>query len=146
MSLAMTTAEREAFLADVHVGVLSIPDGDRGPLAAPIWYDVQDGNIVVLTQSTSRKGRLLTAGRRVTLTAQRETAPYAYVSVEGPVTAIEPYDLDGDLLAMAIRYLGPDQGRAYVEGSRPTWNSQTSIKVTVAPARWLTVDYAKRGG
>ena len=32
MSLAMTVAEREAFLADVHVGIISVPEADRGTL------------------------------------------------------------------------------------------------------------------
>ena len=34
MSLAMTPAEREAFLAEVHVAVVTVADDDgRGPLA-----------------------------------------------------------------------------------------------------------------
>ncbi len=32
MSLAMSRKERETFLADLHVGIVSIPDGDQGPL------------------------------------------------------------------------------------------------------------------
>jgi len=39
----MTRAEREAFLAGVHVGVLAIADPARGPLAVPIWYDYAPG-------------------------------------------------------------------------------------------------------
>jgi nitroimidazol reductase NimA-like FMN-containing flavoprotein (pyridoxamine 5'-phosphate oxidase superfamily) len=35
MSLIMTQQEREAFLADVHVGVISISDEGRGPLTVP---------------------------------------------------------------------------------------------------------------
>ena len=37
MSATMSRAEREEFLAGLHVGVLSVasPDG-RGPLAAPV--------------------------------------------------------------------------------------------------------------
>ena len=34
----MTKQEREAFLADLHIGIISIPDGGRGPLTVPIWY------------------------------------------------------------------------------------------------------------
>jgi hypothetical protein len=37
MSLAMTKQEREAFLAEVHVGVISIPEPGRGPLTVPVW-------------------------------------------------------------------------------------------------------------
>ena len=36
MSSVMSKAEREAFLAEVHVGVLAIPAPDRGPLTAPV--------------------------------------------------------------------------------------------------------------
>jgi len=34
----MTPAEREAFLAEVHVAVVTVADDDgRGPLAIPLW-------------------------------------------------------------------------------------------------------------
>jgi hypothetical protein len=36
MSLQMSKPEREAFLAGVHVGVISIAEPGRGPLSAPI--------------------------------------------------------------------------------------------------------------
>ena len=47
MSLTMSRAEREDFLAGLHVGVLSVasPDG-RGPLSAPVWYTYQPGGTV----------------------------------------------------------------------------------------------------
>ena len=43
MSSAMTKAEREAFLADVHVAVVSIPEAGRGPLTVPVWYGYDVG-------------------------------------------------------------------------------------------------------
>jgi hypothetical protein len=43
MSLAMTKQEREAFLADVHMGVISIPEPGRGPLTVPVWYSCDPG-------------------------------------------------------------------------------------------------------
>ena len=39
----MSRDEREAFLADLHVGVLAINDSGQGPLTIPIWYDYQPG-------------------------------------------------------------------------------------------------------
>ena len=36
---SMTQQERQDFLADLHVGVLSLSDDSRGPLTVPIWYD-----------------------------------------------------------------------------------------------------------
>ena len=35
MPLAMSPAEREAFLAETHVGIVSIAEEGRGPLAVP---------------------------------------------------------------------------------------------------------------
>ncbi len=145
MSLAMTIEEREAFLAAPRVGVLSLAEAGRGPLVAPVWYDYIPGGVLwFLTQTTTRKGALLALGERLALTTQKDSPPYAYVSVEGPAIAIAPYDLEADLLPMASRYLGPDGGQAYIDGARPNWSAETSIKVTVQPERWLSADYAKR--
>ena len=136
----MTQAEREAFLADLHVGVLAIP-ADGAPLTAPIWYDYQPGgDIWVLTGPNSQKGKLLEEGVKVTMVAQQESLPYAYVSVEGTVTRIAP-EGDGDTLAMATRYLGDEMGKGYAEA-----NAQgSSVRVTIRPDRWLSVDYGKAG-
>lgn len=134
----MTRAEREAFLADLHVGVLAIP-ADGAPLTAPIWYDYEPGGeIWLLTGPESRKGQLLSEGLSVTLVAQQEALPYAYVSVTGTVTGIVPPG-PGDTLHMAIRYLGEKAGRAYAEANA----DGASVRVTIRPERWLTVDYGK---
>jgi hypothetical protein len=39
----MTRGEREAFLADVRVGLVAMSDGQRGPLAVPVWYGYEPG-------------------------------------------------------------------------------------------------------
>ena len=136
----MTRSEREAFLADLHVGVLAIP-GSGAPLTVPIWYDYEPGgNLWLLTGPTSRKGRLLTEGTRVTLVAQQEALPYAYVSVEGTVISIEE-PADDDTLHMAVRYLGEEMGAGYAEANA----GGESVRVTIRPDRWLSVDYAKSG-
>ena len=135
----MTMDEKQAFLADLHVGVIGLNDPGAGPLTVPIWYDyTPGGDLWVITGKDSKKGKLLSDGARVSLAAQTETAPYVYVSIEGPVTAIEPTDAD-TLLAMAVRYLGEEQGRAYAEGS--PLEGQITVKIT--PERWLAVDYSK---
>ncbi len=136
---SMTQQEKETFLADLHVGVIGIDDPDRGPLTVPIWYDytAADG-LWFITGKHSRKGALLDVGKRISLAAQTEDAPYRYVSVEGPVTSIEPADT-ATLLAMAVRYLGEEQGGAYALAS----DMQDQVTVRVLPERWLAVDYNK---
>jgi nitroimidazol reductase NimA-like FMN-containing flavoprotein (pyridoxamine 5'-phosphate oxidase superfamily) len=136
----MSREEREAFLADLHVGVLSIPRSVGPPLTAPIWYDYEPGgDIWFLTGPDSLKGRLLKQGLALTLVAQSEALPYAYVSVEGTVTDIRPCDDEADTRAMARRYLGDQLGDAYTDANA----GGESVRVSVRPDRWLSVDYAK---
>ena len=93
----MTKEEREAFLADVHVGVISVAEDGHGPLTVPIWYSYEPGGEVrVITGRTSRKGKLLERAGRFSLCVQTETLPYKYVSVEGPIVTIEAADLERD--------------------------------------------------
>ncbi len=141
MSFKMTTEERESFLADLHVGVLSLNEPGRGPLTAPVWYAYEPGgDVVFVTSRESRKGRLLEVGTRLSLCAQQEELPYKYVSVEGEVTSIEPADTEATTRPIAHRYLGQEAGDEYMKSAAAT---EESITVRVRPERWLTVDYGK---
>lgn len=133
----MTEAEREAFLADLHVGVLAIGRTDKGPLALPIWYQYEDGQVIIGMDGDSLKARLLRAAGRATLTVQTETPPYQYVSVEGPVEVVHE---QRDDLAMATRYLGAELGAWYAEHNPST---ERSVVARLTPERWLTADFAK---
>jgi PPOX class probable F420-dependent enzyme len=140
MSVTMTRAEREQFLAGVHVGVLSVASVDGGgPLAVPVWYSYQPGGTVdVITGDSTRKAAAIRAAGRLSLCAQDEQPPYKYVTVEGPVVAVEEASHD-ERLNLARRYLGRDGGDAYVSAV-PT-GGQVVFRMT--PERWLTVDYSK---
>jgi len=145
MSLAMTRSEREAFLAGVHVGVLSVAEDGRGPLSVPIWYAYEPGGeLRLVTERGSRKGRLLARAMRLSLCVQTETPPYQYVSVEGPVVALEDADVERDVRPLARRYLGRELGDRYVEATGGTDARGGSVLVRVRPERWLSVDYRKQ--
>ena len=139
MSATMTREERQQFLAGVHVGVLSVASVDgRGPLAVPVWYSYQPGGTVdVITGGSTRKAAAIRAAGRFSLCAQDERPPYKYVTVEGPVTVEEAKH--DERLDLARRYLGPEDGDAYVL-INPT-GGQIVFRMT--PERWLTVDYSK---
>ena len=135
----MLQAEKEAFLADLHVGVLGLNNPGAGPLTVPIWYDYKPGQrLWIITGEHSKKGKLISVGSRVSLAAQNESPPYQYVSIEGSVDAVTP-TTQSELEAMAIRYLGEQQGKAYAEHS--TLAGQ--MTVWVKPEHWLAVDYSK---
>jgi nitroimidazol reductase NimA-like FMN-containing flavoprotein (pyridoxamine 5'-phosphate oxidase superfamily) len=87
-SLSMSRQEREQFLADTHVGIVSIADEGRAPLSAPVWYRYEPGGAIhFVTDGSSKKTRLSREAGRATFVAQIETPPYEYVTVEGPAAA-----------------------------------------------------------
>ncbi|MEY2457439.1 MAG: hypothetical protein QOK06_2533 [Acidimicrobiaceae bacterium] len=137
----MTRAEREAFLADVHVGVIGVAQDGQGPLTVPIWYSYEPGGTVnVIISPSSLKARAIDVAGRFTLCAQTEASPYQYVSVEGPAVA-EPVDAD-ERRAMAHRYLGPELGDLYMAGTQD--EAKDNIVVRMTPERWRTTDYNKQ--
>src|ERR671923_661591 len=137
MSLTMTKEEREAFLADIHVAVISVAEDGHGPLAVPIWYSYEPGGEVrIITGRASRKGKLLECAGRFSLCVQTETLPYKYVSVEGPIVAVEAADLERDRRRLARRYLGGHRGDQYVESTRSEHGD--NVLVRMRPERWLT--------
>ncbi len=141
--MRMSETDCRAFLAEVRPAILSLNDPGQGPLASPVWFDLNaDGTLWFVTQSHTRKGKLMQVGSRITLTVQKETSPYAYVSAEGPITEIRPYTLEADLLPIASRYLGPTGGQAYIDRARDGFNPATSIRLTMHPERLRNVNYA----
>src|SRR5262249_146540 len=115
----MTKQERERFLADLHVGVSSSGEEGRGPLTIPFWFFYEPGGeIWFTTDRASRKGKLLERVGRFSLCAQTETPPYKYVSVEGPIVAIEAADLERHCRPLAHRYLWLGVGDRYIESTR----------------------------
>jgi nitroimidazol reductase NimA-like FMN-containing flavoprotein (pyridoxamine 5'-phosphate oxidase superfamily) len=144
MSLAMSTAEREEFLAGVHVGVLSVAAGERrGPLTVPVWYDYQPGGQVsVVTGRNTRKAQAIRAAGRMSLCAQDESPPYKFVSVEGPVVTEEIGQ--AERLAMARRYLGTQGGDQYV-ASNPDQDGEM-VMFRMNPERWTALDFGQASG
>jgi nitroimidazol reductase NimA-like FMN-containing flavoprotein (pyridoxamine 5'-phosphate oxidase superfamily) len=141
----MTRTEQETFLAEVHVGILSIPEEGRGPLTVPIWYAYEPGgDIRFVTAGTSHKGRLLVPGHRISLCVQDEQPPYKYVSVEGAVHTIEAAEVERDVRPLAYRYLGPERGDQYLAMTGGAEARQENVLVRMRPERWLAADFAKQ--
>lgn len=139
----MTSAERQAYLADLHVGVIGVERPGRAPLTVPIWYTYEPGGeVLVSSLAGSLKARLITAAGRFSITAQDETYPYRYVTAEGSLTSIETADT-ATMRAIAVRYLGERGGQAFVESFAKDHPEAESLLFRMRPERWLSVDYSK---
>lgn len=142
---SMTKAEREAFLAETHVGVFSVTEPERGPLSIPVWYHYEPGGVVRFTTGGgSKKATLMRASGRASILVQTEAPPYKYVSVEGAVRIAGEPDYERDVRAMAVKYLGAEMAEAYLVSIATEY--QDIVLVELTPERWFTVDYAKAFG
>ncbi len=140
MSHAMTPSEREAFLADVHVGVIGVTTAEGRSLSLPIWYDYDPhSGVTVITSPSSVKGRAIDRSGRFSLCAQVEQPPYKYVTVEGPAENTGVVD-EATRRAMAHRYLGEEFGDLYLAS---TAGDSPGSLYRMSPEHWHTVDYAK---
>jgi nitroimidazol reductase NimA-like FMN-containing flavoprotein (pyridoxamine 5'-phosphate oxidase superfamily) len=142
MTVVMSAAAREKFLAAVRVGVLCASAGRPGQtLAVPVWYSYQPGGLLtVLTGRRSRKAAAIRGAGRFGLCVQDASPPYRYVSVEGPVVTEEELD-PAERLAMARRYLGAAGGDRYVADNPDPQRKHVAFRMR--PEHWLSQDQSQ---
>jgi Pyridoxamine 5'-phosphate oxidase len=141
MARKMTKDEREAFLAEPQVGVLSVAaEPGRAPLTTPIWYRYEPGgDVVVMTSPGLRKARLIEAAGRFALCVQQQDGVYKYVSVEGPVVESWPMT-KAERHEIAARYLPPGVSEAYTDATDEAHGN--NIAIAMRPERWNTSDFS----
>ncbi|GAU69405.1 hypothetical protein SSP35_12_00530 [Streptomyces sp. NBRC 110611] len=143
MELAMSVTAREEFLAGLHVGVVGVDDprGESAPLLVPVWYGYQPGGeVIVQTGRESLKARLIRDAGRFSICVQSESAPYKYVSVEGPVVSVVDPVPAADREALARRYLDAETATDYLAANAHQLTEDVLIRMR--PQRWRTADFA----
>ncbi len=139
----MSVEDREKFLADVHVGVLGVhdPRGSGAPLLVPVWYGYEPGGeVLVQTARESVKAQLVRASGWFSICAQKESAPYQYVSVAGPVVAVDDPVPPHRREALAHRYLDTETASAYLEANERQLTQD--VLFHMRPQRWRTADFS----
>ena len=112
-----------------YIATLATLRADGAPHMAPVWYAYEDGAFLVLTERSSQKARNIVRDPRVELCIDdRERAPYHTVIVRGRAT-LAPYPGDEWRLALAVRYLGEERGRRYVDSTAITIENEVLIRI-----------------
>ena len=111
----MSTGEALEFLATgTRTGKVAWVAADGRPHVAPIWFVVEDGDLLFATSAEAGKSRAMRRDPRISLLVDVEEPPYAFVKVDGAVEFTEDPD---ELLRVATlcggRYMGADQAKAY---------------------------------
>lgn len=146
----MTDRERQDFLAEPHIAMLSVASSDdRPPLTVPVWYGYQPGGNVSFFTGTqnrkARKSRLIEKAGVLSLSVQHERFPYKYVTVEGTVIGIERPPSAEQMLAIVRRYLLEEAAQGFIKAELENPGPDL-VLFTVQPDRWLTADFTDEVG
>jgi PPOX class probable F420-dependent enzyme len=104
-----------AFLSEgTRTGMLGYLASDGRPLVAPVWFVVDDGQLVFNTGKNTAKGRALARDPRVVVCVDDPHPPYSFVQVQG-IAAIseEPDELREFATRTGGRYMGADRAEEY---------------------------------
>ena len=113
----MSTQEALEFLSEgSRTGKLAWVASDGRPHVAPIWFIVEDGDLLFATGTRSGKALAMAREPRVSLVVDTEEPPYAFVKVDGVVEITEDFDeLRRVSTLTGARYMGPDQAESFGE-------------------------------
>ncbi|OBK50238.1 PPOX class F420-dependent oxidoreductase [Mycobacterium sp. 1081908.1] len=100
----------EFLSAGTRTGMLGYVAADGRPLVAPVWFVVDDGQLVFTTGRDTSKGRALVRDSRVVVCADDPHPPYSFVQVQGVASVSDDPD---DVLDVATRtgarYMGAER-------------------------------------
>lgn len=133
---AITDSDVHAFLSlGTRTGKLGYIAGDGRPLVAPIWFLVEDGELVFTTGADSAKGKAIARDPRLVLCVDLEESPYGFVQVQGEArTSDDPDELVRIATAAARRYVGDERAEEF--GRRN--GTPGELVVRVRPTRVIT--------
>jgi PPOX class probable F420-dependent enzyme len=115
MAEQMSEDAWRAFIAEgTRTGKLSSIQADGGPHVVPVWFLLDDGDLVFTTENDTVKGRNLLRDGRAAVCVDDERPLYSFVTLRGRVEISED---PGLLLTwatdIAARYMGKDRAREY---------------------------------
>ncbi|MEU0950576.1 pyridoxamine 5'-phosphate oxidase family protein [Streptomyces canus] len=136
-SMPLSEDIRGALLAEPIVAVLAVEAGTgRGPIATPIWYvhEPVSDDLLMTTEASSRKVKLLRATPRATLLVQQTEPTLRYASAEGIVEFSAT--TRAVLRRIAARYLPAERLDEYVQRSAV----DTFVTLRLKPRSWSGSD------
>ncbi|MGL6233855.1 MAG: PPOX class F420-dependent oxidoreductase [Segniliparus sp.] len=107
----LTDPQVAAFLsAGDRNGKLSYLRADRRPAIVPVWFVVDNGEIVFFTGPQSPKAKAFGEDPRVAFLVDDGRPPYSYVSITGVVSkSVEPERFDELLAKIVARYVPEEE-------------------------------------
>jgi len=118
------------------VAVLATYRANGGVLLSPVWHRWRDGGFDVVVGASDVKLRHLRRDPRASIVVYEHEPPYRGLEVRGEVRLGTDGAADA-LGSMAVRYLGPEDGRAYAAAA-----TGDSVLVRLEPGELRGWDFA----
>jgi len=129
----MSRDEWRAFLlSGTRTAKLGTVRSDGRPHIAPVWFDLDDADLVFTTGKETVKGKNIRRDPRVMICVDDERPPFAFVLIEGAPVVSEPSppELLPWTTRIARRYMGEEQAAAY--GKRNAVEGELLVRVPLA--------------
>lgn len=139
----MSSQEWRAFLLHgTRTGKLATVRSDGRPHVAPIWFDLEGGELYFMTGKNTVKGKNLTRDPRVMLSVDDERPPYDFVFVEGVAEVLElrPSELLPWSTRIARRYMGAERAEAVGRRNAVAGELLIRVPLTKVTARKAVAD------
>ncbi|OBI87053.1 PPOX class F420-dependent oxidoreductase [Mycobacterium asiaticum] len=119
-----------AFLSEgTRTGMLGFLASDGRPLVAPVWFVVDDGQLVFTTERRTAKGRALQRDPRVTLCVDDPHPPYSFVQVQGlAALSDDPRQVLDIATRTGARYMGADRADEF--GRRNAVPGEVTVRIS----------------
>lgn len=100
--------------AGTRIGVVGFLASDGRPPVAPVWFVVDDGELVFTTGRNTAKGRALKRDSGVAVRVDDPHPPYSFVQVQGTAAVTEDPEEPLDIATRAgARYMGAHRAEEY---------------------------------
>ncbi|TQL58972.1 pyridoxamine 5'-phosphate oxidase family protein [Oryzihumus leptocrescens] len=105
---------------------------DGTPRVVPIWFHWNGTELVLGTPPRAPKVRALASHPRVAVTIDQPDWPYKVLLIRGDASVENLDHVSPEYEQAAMRYFGPEQGRAWVEPLRDAPSARIRIRPTWA--------------
>ncbi|HXS62049.1 MAG TPA: PPOX class F420-dependent oxidoreductase [Streptosporangiaceae bacterium] len=115
--------------APAKTAKLAVVRADGAPHVAPVWVDLDGGQIMFMTSADTIKGKAILRDPRVSLCWDDERPPFNFLTVAGLAqTSVEPDELLRWSIRIGGRYMGADRAEEF--GRRNAVPPEMLIRVT----------------
>jgi PPOX class probable F420-dependent enzyme len=123
---ALSTAARE-FLAATRFAIVATVNQDGLPQQTVLWYELRGDAIIMNTARGRLKDHNLRRDSRVSICVAEA---YRFVTITGRAELIDdPAIAQADILGLAVRYHGPEEGSRQAESFRK--QERVTIRVPI---------------